>query len=87
MEMTREKLRSIKNIVNATFPEGSEESPNITLSIGCASFPKDADTYEDIFKLADFALYRAKNKGRNRYIIYNRENITESEIEDACKAV
>lgn len=73
MEMTREKLRSIKNIVNATFPEGSEESPNITLSIGCASFPKDADTYEDIFKLADFALYRAKNKGRNRYIIYNRE--------------
>lgn len=73
MEMTREKLRSIKNIVNATFPEGSEESPNITLSIGCASFPKDADTYEDIFKLADFALYRAKNKGRNRYIIYNKE--------------
>lgn len=71
MENCRERLRSIKNIVNASFPENDENNPVITLSIGCAAYPKDAQNYEDVFTLADFALYRAKEKGRNRYIIYD----------------
>lgn len=73
MENMRERLRSIKNIVNSTFPQNSEGKPVITLSIGCAAYPKDADNYVDLFELADFALYRAKEKGRNRYIIYDKE--------------
>lgn len=74
MEKYREKLRSIKNIVNTRFPKTDNNSkPSITLSIGCASYPKDADNYEDLFTLADFCLYRAKDKGRNRYIIYSAE--------------
>lgn len=73
MENARQCLRSLKNIVNATFPANEEGKPAITLSIGCAAYPKDADNYEDVFTLADFALYRAKEKGRNRYIIYDSE--------------
>jgi diguanylate cyclase (GGDEF)-like protein len=73
MENMRERLRSIKNTVLASFPHDEDGKPFITLSIGCASYPKDADNYEDLFKLADFALYRAKEKGRNRYIIYDKE--------------
>lgn len=72
MENSRQCLRSLKNRVNTTFPN-EEGKPAITLSIGCAAYPKDADNYEDIFTLADFALYRAKEKGRNRYIIYDAE--------------
>lgn len=73
LESMRERVRSIKNVVKATFPPNDGENPAITLSIGCAAYPKDADNYEDLFLLADFALYRAKEKGRNRYIIYNQE--------------
>lgn len=73
MENAREHLRSLKNMVNTTFPANEEGKPAITLSIGCAAYPKDADNYEDVFTLADFALYRAKEKGRNRYIIYDFE--------------
>lgn len=74
MENTRERLRSIKNSVASSFVKTeSGEDISITLSIGCAAYPKDAGNYEDLFFLADFALYRAKEKGRNRYIIYNRD--------------
>lgn len=73
LESSRARLRSIKNMVSAKFPSEIPCQPAITLSIGCAAYPKDASNYEELFALADFALYRAKEKGRNRYIIYNKE--------------
>ena len=73
MENMRERLKCIKNTVKATFPKNVEGQPAITLSMGCAGYPKDAGNYEDLFFLADFALYRAKEKGRDRYIIFNKE--------------
>ncbi len=72
LEDSRERVRSIKNNVSANFPAGKDGKPVITLSIGCAAYPKDADNYDDLFTLADFAVYRAKGKGRNRYIIYDK---------------
>ena len=42
----------------------------ITATIGCASFPKDSQTYDDLFLTVDKALYRGKTKGRNCFIIY-----------------
>ena len=38
----------------------------VTLSIGMASYPEDAGDAEQLFRLADEALYRAKGAGRNR---------------------
>ncbi len=73
LENARSRLRSIKNTVYGMFPADAQGQPSVTLSIGCAAYPKDASNYEDLFALADFALYRAKEKGRNRYIIYSRE--------------
>lgn len=74
MECMRERLRSIRTGVAASsITADNGEKISLTLSIGCAAYPKDADNYEDLFFLADFALYRAKEKGRNRYIIYNQD--------------
>ena len=42
----------------------------ITATVGCASFPNDAKTYDDLFRIADKALYRGKTKGRNCFIVY-----------------
>ena len=72
LEEDRPRLRSIKNRVCGMYPPNVPGQPAVTLSIGCAAYPKDASNYEELFTLADFALYRAKEKGRNRYIIYNR---------------
>ena len=42
----------------------------VTATIGCASFPKDAKSYDELFLTVDKALYRGKTKGRNCFIIY-----------------
>ena len=41
--------------------------------MGNASYPKDADNYDDLLALVDKALYRGKTKGRNCYITYVKE--------------
>lgn len=39
-----------------------------TISIGVAQYPSDADTFWQVVKFADVALYGAKNAGRNRVL-------------------
>lgn len=38
----------------------------ITVSIGCATFPRDSIVKDELIKLADGALYEAKKRGKNR---------------------
>ena len=45
--------------------------PVITVSIGSARYPTDVAEYNTLFDLADRMLYRAKNRGKNRYVMYN----------------
>ena len=73
-EKLRMHLKNIHKAVKAAFDDSpiSKDSP-MSLSIGTATYPKDADNYQDIFMLADYCLYIAKEKGRNRYIIYTPE--------------
>jgi len=42
------------------------EEINLTVSIGFAVYPYDAETGDELVNMADKALYRAKNEGRNR---------------------
>lgn len=39
----------------------------VTTSVGLACYPADAETAEELIKLADIAMYSAKKAGRNRY--------------------
>ena len=55
-------------------------SPFITGTIGCATYPDDADNFDDLFSLIDKTLYRGKTKGRNCYIIYVEEKHKNIEI-------
>jgi two-component system cell cycle response regulator len=56
-----ERIRS--RIESADFP-----NRKITLSIGVAEFPRDAETTADIMVIADQALYVAKRQGRNQVV-------------------
>lgn len=42
---------------------------HVTLSIGIANFPQDGSTSEQLVGAADSALYRAKERGRNRIVV------------------
>ena len=61
------------------------ESIMITCTMGMAKYPFDAKTVNDLFELADKALYRGKLKGRNCFIIYlesKHKNIDLKSIRD-----
>ena len=48
--------------------------PKITISIGVATFPASGDNPQAVLKAADEALYRAKERGRNRVELSGTES-------------
>ena len=76
-------LSAILTNIRASF-EGKYGDINVTCSIGCAMFPQTGNTFEELFRKADFCLYRAKNKGRNRYVFY-REDMHSEEYKESLK--
>ena len=59
------KANQILNAIHPPFElEGHEL--HVTASIGISMFPDDGKTSEHLLKMADLALYRAKDEGRNR---------------------
>ncbi len=59
-----ERLRSA--VEHHSFDIGGGKMIDITVSIGVATFPKQANSPEEIVKAADVALYAAKQAGRNQ---------------------
>ncbi|MBR1797994.1 MAG: GGDEF domain-containing protein [Clostridiales bacterium] len=56
--------------------------PFITGTVGSATYPNDATTYDELFHLVDKTLYRGKTKGRNCYIIYLEEKHKDIQIQE-----
>lgn len=62
----------IRENIEKTYFEHEEIQPHgkITVSVGIASLPEDADNYKELVNCADSALYEAKHAGRNRVSLY-----------------
>ena len=65
-----QKCYNILTNVDPVRYDEKEDGIIITYTMGMAKYPFDAKTANDIFELADKALYRGKMKGRNCFIIY-----------------
>jgi two-component system, cell cycle response regulator len=67
-----EKLRLL---VEKTYFPLSEKLPagRVTMSVGVACFPQDAQNEDDLVHQADQALYRAKREGRNKTVMAFQE--------------
>ncbi len=46
---------------------------HITFSIGAALYPDHGNSIEDLIKCADIAMYKAKEQGKNRYVLYDKD--------------
>ena len=65
--MLAERIR--KSVAGHPFPNAAQQPLGIiSLSIGVASRSKETDSYEKLLRLADDAVYCAKDKGRNRTV-------------------
>jgi len=62
----------IRKLIASTAFRHREKQPLglISISGGIATFPSDSDTIEATVKLADIALYKSKEAGRNRVMCY-----------------
>ncbi len=60
-----EKIRAEVEATKVPLPSGILQK---TISIGVSEFPNDADTFWQVVKYADVALYKAKAGGRNRVV-------------------
>lgn len=72
-EGIRNVLRTVRNNVSWLYHDDPRNINKITCSIGSATYPYDARDYDELFKIADKMLYLAKEKGKNRYIIYHED--------------
>jgi diguanylate cyclase (GGDEF)-like protein len=63
----------LRRAIEADIFPGETNLPlgRLTVSLGIASFPDDADGIHDLIHAADLALYRAKALGRNRTVLYS----------------
>ena len=65
-QLVAEKLRLAVFSHNFEGAESSQPGGRLTVSLGLATYPQQATTGEGLLDLADAALYRAKNGGRNQ---------------------
>lgn len=68
----RNYLRTIKTTVGQLFQE-KLGGDSLTCSMGVVRSRVNSDNFEELYRLAEKVLYIAKQKGKNRYIIYKPE--------------
>lgn len=76
---THEVAEKIRSTVEITKIEAGHTVVQRTISIGVAEYPTHADEFQKCLKMADMALYHAKETGRNQVIRY--EDLPESKKE------
>lgn len=66
-------LREAQKLVDffKEFEAGEYVKYSATASIGAAVFPEDGADFETLYKAADQALYKAKERGKNQLAFYN----------------
>ncbi|MCA1403611.1 EAL domain-containing protein [Ensifer sp. IC3342] len=84
-----EKLgRVLKEVLSAPFDLG-DRNVRLSASFGFAVYPFAGDSFEDLLKSADTALYRSKRRGRGQITVYSQEIAQEmkraTQIEQALR--
>ncbi len=79
-----EKLLELLNVLDKTYKVDGI-SHRITGSIGVSVFPFDGQSYEELYKNADKALYAAKRAGKGKFFFYSNAFNAMAEV-DNCSS-
>ncbi|SHK15151.1 diguanylate cyclase with GAF sensor [Clostridium cavendishii DSM 21758] len=63
------RVDAIRNLIATTPICKNELCMNVTVSFGISFYPLDGHTIDEIIKVADINMYKAKNTGKNKVII------------------
>jgi len=67
-----ELAERIRQEIQQTFMNSDDVTQQfLTASIGICTYPRSAPNSDELLKRADFAMYTAKNKGKNQTVIYS----------------
>lgn len=78
------KIVSLLSTLKESLSQPPEALPTVdrcSASIGCARYPGDASTLDDLMKLADIAMFQAKKSGKNNFEIYTPQIGTQTKAE------
>lgn len=73
--MELEEIRRYLSDNTFTLSDSKVENIYFTLSFGVASYPRDAKNVIELFRVADSALFRAKELGKNRICLSEVESM------------
>jgi len=60
-------------LITLKFPYNvNKKTLYVSASIGIVSYPKDGNDFETLVRLADYAMYKAKQAGKDRYVIFEK---------------
>ncbi|MEG1394045.1 MAG: diguanylate cyclase [Christensenellaceae bacterium] len=75
------KAKEICKALKETYTKSGEKY-HIYCSVGIATYPSDAESYQKLYECSDMALYDAKNNGKNQYSFYKSGMImTQSKVD------
>lgn len=66
-KITKDIIEHIHSYDNAPYP-------SIAASAGIASMPEDTQSFDELIKVSDFAMVKAKNIGKNQVFIYGQDS-------------
>jgi len=66
------RINNLLNILDKTWYINNQELVT-SASIGISIYPNDATSSEELLKNADIAMYEAKQKGKNKFVIFNND--------------
>lgn len=82
---SREDLKMLIKTVVKHLASAFDPKCKLTASIGVSQYPVNSTNFEELFGMADKALYIAKEKGKNRHVIYE-EKLHGAYTEDSVNA-
>ncbi len=73
-------ISKVNHVFSSCIHTNSGAGMYINASIGMASYPEDGKTCSDVMKSADIALNKAKDSGKNCYVLFDRSMQAEIEF-------
>lgn len=71
LEVIKKKAENLNEKCRIAYQGQQGETVNISVSLGITLCNRENNTYEEIYKYADLALYETKKKGRDSFTIYS----------------